>query len=47
MFLLCLKVQSNLYLMDITNSRKITMTAAQYFKYEDLMQFFTPKIYGR
>ena len=33
--------------MDITNYKKVTMSALQYFKYEELMQIFTPKIYAK
>lgn len=45
--LLCLKVSKYLYFIDITNYKKIIMNATQYFHYEDIIQIFTPKIYGK
>lgn len=45
--LLCLKVTKYLYFMDITNYKKIIMSATQYFHYEDYIQIFVPKIYAK
>ena len=33
--------------MDITNYKKIIMSATQYFHFEDYIQIFVPKIYAK
>lgn len=45
--LLCTKLSSNLYFIDVANHKKVTMTIERYFHYEPYMDIYRLKHFGK